>query len=185
MPGSDLQCCVPRSVNSFKTYDDLLHYCDHSAAPVGRMVLYVLGYRDEHLQLLSDATCIGLQLANFWQDVSRDLASGRVYIPREDMRRFGYDEGRLRAGVADAAFRDLMRFEVQRARDLFARGRQLEALIDRRARVDIRLFRLGGEATLDAIERAGYDVLSSRPRVSKATKLWLAASNGARMRLGV
>lgn len=176
---------MDQRATSFETYDDLLHYCEYSAAPVGRMVLYVLGYRDEHLQRLSDATCIGLQLANFWQDVSRDLANGRVYLPREDIRRFEYDEQRLRTGVVDAPFRELMRFEVQRARDLFAQGRELEALIDRRARLDVRLFRLGGEATLDAIARAGYDVLSSRPRVSKAKKLWLAASNGARMRAGV
>ena len=176
---------MDQRITSFETYDGLLEYCDHSAAPVGRMVLYVLGYRDEERQRLSDATCVGLQLANFCQDVSVDLAKGRIYIPLDDMRRFGYDEERLRAGVADAQFRDLMRFEVQRARDLFARGRELESRLDRRARIDVRLFRLGGEAVLDAIERADYDVLSSRPRVSKSKKLRMAASNGIRMRLGV
>ncbi len=176
---------MDQRITSFETYEELLRYCVHSAAPVGRMVLYVLGYRDEELQQLSDATCIGLQLANFWQDVGVDLAKGRIYVPREDMRRVGYDEERLRAGVVDGTFRDLMRFEVQRARDLFARGRMLESRIDRRARIDVRLFRLGGEAVLDAIERANYDVLSSRPRVGKGKKLQMAAWNGVRMRLGV
>lgn len=176
---------IDQRVSSFETYDDLLQYCSHSATPVGRMVLYVLGYRDERRQLLSDATCIGLQLANFWQDVSRDLGVGRIYIPIEDMRRFGYSEADLRAGIADERYRALMRFEVGRARELFAQGRRLEPLIDRRARTDVRLFRLGGEAVLDAIERAGYDTLTQRPRVAKAKKLWMAVSNGLRMKVGV
>jgi len=147
-------------------------------------VLYVLGYRDEERQRLSDATCIGLQLANFWQDVSRYLAKGRAYIPLEDMRRFGYGIEELRGGVVNDAFRELMRFEVGRARGLFGRGRGLEALVDRRARTDVRLFRLGGEAVLDAIEKADYNVLSSRPRTPKSKKLWMAATNGLRMKLG-
>jgi squalene synthase HpnC len=171
--------------SQFETYDELMHYCAHSAAPVGRMVLHVLGYSDEPRQLLSDATCIGLQLANFWQDVSRDLEKGRIYIPLEDMRRFDYSADDLRAGVVDDRFRALMRFEVGRARDLFAQGRALEPLVDRRACTDVRLFRLGGEAVLDAIEKANYDVLTSRPRTSKAAKLWLAASNGVRMKIGI
>jgi squalene synthase HpnC len=175
---------IDQRVASFETYDDLARYCEHSAAPVGRMVLYVLGYRDEERQRLSDATCNGLQLANFWQDVSVDLAKGRVYIPLEDMRRFGYSTDDLRARVVNAAFRDLIRFEVRRARELFDRGRDLEARLDRRARLDVRLFRLGGEAVLDAIEGADYDVLSSRPRVSKGKKLWMALSNGVRMKAG-
>jgi squalene synthase HpnC len=176
---------MDQTITRFDTYDDLLHYCEHSAAPVGRMVLYVLGYRDERRQELADATCIGLQLANFWQDVPRDLAKGRIYIPLDDMRLFGYGEQSLRAGTADDAFRSLMRFEVNRVRGLFERGRELESLVDRRARTDVRLFRLGGEAVLDAIERAHYDVLSRRPRVSKPKKLWMALSNGVRMKLGV
>ena len=176
---------MDQRITRFETYDDLLHYCEHSATPVGRMVLYVLGYRDERRQRLSDATCIGLQLANFWQDVSVDLANGRIYIPLDDMRMFGYSEECLRDGVADDAFRALMRFEGNRARQLFAQGRELEALVDRRARTDVRLFRLGGEAVLDAIERADYDVLSQRPRVAKAKKLWMALSSGLRMKVGV
>lgn len=176
---------MDQRVTSYDTYNDLLRYCELSAAPVGSMVLHALGYHDEERHSLAAATCVGLQLANFWQDVSVDLCIGRVYIPQQDMRDVGYSADALRAGVVNDAFRDLMRREVARARDLFARGRELEALIDRRARTDVRLFRLGGEAVLNAIERADYDVLSRRPRVGKAKKAWMALTSGARIKLGL
>jgi squalene synthase HpnC len=176
---------MDQRITRFPTYADLEDYCRHSATPVGRMVLHALGYRDEHRQELADATCIGLQLANFWQDVTVDLVKGRIYIPQEDMERFGYGEAKLRAGVVNDAFRALMRFEVGRARELFARGRALEDLVDRRARIDVRLFRLGGEAVLDAIEAQDYDVLTRRPRTSRATKARLALVAGVRLKLGV
>lgn len=169
----------------FETYDELLDYCTFSANPVGRMVLCVLGYGDARRQALADATCTALQLANFWQDMSRDLAQDRIYVPIEDLRRFDYAEHDLRAGVVDGRFCALIRFEVDRARALFARGAALEQLVDRRARTDVRLFRLGGEAVLKAIEAARYDVLSSRPRVGRARKLWMALANGVRMKAGV
>lgn len=169
----------------FETYDELLFYCEHSATPVGRMVLHALGERDEERMRLADATCTGLQLANFWQDVSVDLGKGRIYLPLEDLRRFGYREQDLHAGVVDDRWRALLRFEVTRARELFARGRVLEARVGRGARADVRLFRLGGEAVLDAIERANYDVLSQRPRVSGRRKAWMALANGVRLKLGV
>ena len=175
---------MDQRLTRFPTYADLLRYCDHSATPVGRMVLHLLGCHDEARQELSDSTCIALQLANFWQDVSVDLTRGRVYLPLEDMQRFGCGEDQLAGGEADDAFRRLMRFEVERARGLFAAGRALENLVDRGARTDVRLFRLGGEAVLDAIAAAGYDVLSARPRVSRAKKGWMALSNGVRMKLG-
>jgi squalene synthase HpnC len=176
---------MDQRVTRFETYEDLLHYCSYSATPVGRMVLYVLRYRDEQRQRLSDATCIGLQLANFWQDVRRDWGKGRVYLPQEDLRRFGVSEADIAAHRCTPAFRELMRFEVDRTRALFNEGRALEALIDRRARLDIRLFRLGGEAVLDAIEAARYDTLTARPVVAKSRKAWMALSNGARLKLGI
>jgi squalene synthase HpnC len=169
----------------FETWDELLHYCEHSATPVGRMVLYVLGYRDEERQKLSDATCIGLQLANFWQDVTVDWEKGRVYIPREDMDRFGVPEETLAAREPTAPFRRLMQFEVERARTLFTQGRALERKVDRRARSDIRLFRLGGEAILSAIVARRYDVLSARPAIPKWRKAWMGLSSGIRLKLGV
>jgi len=168
--------------STFASYEQLRDYCDYSATPVGRMVLYTLGYRDEERQRLADATCIGLQLANFWQDVSVDLEKGRVYLPLDDLRTFGYGEEELRAGIVNAAFRSLLRFEVERTRALFRQGRGLERLVDRGARLDVMLFRLAGEAVLDAIEAAGYDVLHGRPRVSRWTKARMMLVQGARLK---
>jgi squalene synthase HpnC len=176
---------IDQRQSRYATYADLLDYCACSATPVGRMVLHLLGYRDEERGRLADATCTALQLANFWQDVSVDLGKGRVYLPEEDLARFGYSEAELRAGVVNDALRRLIEFEVGRARELFASGKRLEALVERSARTDVRLFRLGGEAVLDAIERAGYDVLSRRPRVGRARKAWLALSTGLRLKAGL
>lgn len=164
-----------QTVTRYETFDNLLDYCAHSANPVGHMVLYVFGYRDEERQRLSDATCTALQLANFWQDVLRDLEMGRVYIPLEDIERFGYSEADLLARRTTPEFRRLMSFEVARAREHFREGLPLIEMVSGRLRVDLRLFSLGGLAVLDEIERANYDVLSRRPRVSKARRLLLAA----------
>ncbi len=174
---------IDQRAHRHRTYGDLLHYCDHSANPVGRLFLYLFGYRDEERQRLADATCTALQLTNFWQDVRRDLEMGRVYIPQEDMERFGYPEERLQAGVADEAFRDLMRFQVDRARALFDQGARLVDMVDGAARLDIALFTLGGLHILKAIERQGYDVLRSRPTLSKAVKARLLVSTAARLKL--
>ena len=165
----------------YSTYDDLLHYCSHSAEPVGRMVLYVLGYRNPERQALSDATCTALQLANFWQDVHRDYQMGRIYIPQEDMSRFGYSEEELAAGVVNDRFRSLMRFQVDRAEALFRQGLPLQNLLHGRARLDIALFSRGGMAVLAAIRRQNYDVLSRRPVVTRTRKLWLMLSSIARL----
>ena len=171
---------IDQRVSRFETHEDLLEYCSYSATPVGRMVLAVLGYHDAERSALADATCIGLQLANFWQDVSVDIGKGRVYLPQEDLRRFGCDDQQIIERRFDERFHELMRFEVERAREYFAEGSALEALVPRSVRTDIRLFRLGGEAILDAIERAGYDTLSARPRVSRPVKLRLALVQGLR-----
>ena len=165
------------------TYDDLLFYCDHSANPVGRLFLYLFGYSDAERQRLSDATCTALQLANFWQDVRRDLEMGRIYIPLEDMVQFGCTEENLRAGVADDAFRELMRFEVERARGLFAEGAALVDAVEGIVRLDIALFTEGGMHILNAIERQDYDVLSRRPTLSKLARTRLAAGTAIRMKL--
>jgi squalene synthase HpnC len=155
------------------TYQDLLFYCDHSANPVGHLFLYLFGYRDEERQRLADATCTALQLTNFWQDVGRDWGKGRVYIPLEDMERFGYSVDDLARGVVNDAFRRLMAFEVERTRALFRKGLALVEKVEGIVRVDILLFSLGGMAVLDAIERQGYDTLTRRPVLSRARKAWL------------
>ena len=169
----------------YATYEELDDYCRHSANPVGHMVLYAFGHRDIERQALSDYTCTALQLANFWQDVARDYAMGRVYIPQEDMERFGYSEGQLARGDVTQEFRDLMAFEVERARGLFRRGMELVGTLGGRAKLDVALFSLGGVKVLDAIERQGYDVLSSRPTLSGATKLRLMLSTTLKLGLGL
>jgi squalene synthase HpnC len=164
-----------QTVTRYPTFDDLLGYCQNSANPVGRLVLYVCGYRDAERQQLSDFTCTALQLANFWQDVSVDYAKGRIYLPLEDLRRFGVSEDDLAAQRNTPAFCDLMRFEVERARDWFRRGWPLASLVDRGLALDIELFSRGGQEILNAIERQGYGVLGRRPAISKPRKLALVA----------
>ena len=167
----------------FPTYHDLLHYCDHSANPVGRMVLHVLGDRSEESHRLSDATCTALQLANFWQDVKRDYDAGRVYLPLEDMERFGYSEADLAAGVVNDNLRELMAFEVDRAQGLFEQGYALIERLEGRFKLDIALFTKGGMSILDSIRRQDYDVLTDRPIVTPGRKLWLMASTALRLAL--
>jgi len=170
---------------TWATYDDLLHYCDHSANPVGRLVLYVFGYRDEERQRLSDATCTALQLTNFWQDVKRDLNKGRIYLPLADMARFGYSAEELKRGVENDAFVRLMAFEVDRARHLFHEGLRLIPSVDGKLRLDLKLFTLGGMKILDAIEREHYHVLERRPHLSKAQKTRLVLGTYLKMKLGL
>ena len=160
-------------ISRYATYDELMAYCRYSANPVGRLVLYLCGYRDEQRQLLSDATCSALQLTNFWQDVTVDLEKGRIYLPLEDLRRFGYTEEELCNRIVNDRFITLMRFEVERARELFQTGLQLCEQLDRRVRLDIELFNRGGLAILDQIKAQGYDTLTRRPSLSKARKMGL------------
>jgi squalene synthase HpnC len=162
-----------QSVTEYLTFSQLADYCTRSANPVGRLVLYVAGASDDENARLSDATCTALQLANFWQDVARDLASGRIYLPREDRDRFGYAEGDLRALRFTPAFAELMRFEVDRTRELFEQGLPLANRIPGPLSVDVALFSRGGMAILDRIEAFGYDVLSARPSLGKWAKIGL------------
>ena len=167
-------------VNRYETFADLLGYCRYSANPVGHLVLYVCGYRDAEHQALSDCTCTALQLANFWQDVSVDYAKGRIYLPMEDLRRFHVSEQDIAAQRNTAEFCDLMRFEVDRARDWFERGLGLIEKVDRELAIDIELFSRGGQEVLNAIEAQGFNVLGRRPAISKARKLALVARAACR-----
>ena len=167
----------------YTAYRDLEYYCQHSANPVGHLVLYVFGYRDRERQALADDTCTALQLTNFWQDIARDYAMGRVYLPQEDMERFEYSEGLLAQRLFTPQFRELMRFEVERARELFRRGLKLVETLEDQFKLDVALFNLGGMRVLDAIERQGYDVLSRRPQLSKAAKVRLMAATALKLKL--
>ena len=174
---------MDQAMKRYATYADLEHYCRHSANPVGHLVLYVCGYRDEERQRLSDYTCTALQLANFWQDVARDYAMGRIYIPKEDMDQFSYTEEELAQGVVTDGFRRLMAFEVDRARELFHQGLPLTDRVDGTLKLDIALFSKGGLSVLDSIERQGFDVLSRRPVVGRARKLFLLISTLLKLKL--
>jgi squalene synthase HpnC len=158
-------------VRRYETFDQLRDYCRRSADPVGRLVLYMCGYRDGRRQQLSDFTCTALQLANFWQDVRRDLHDlDRIYIPAESMGKFGVTEDQLRAGRVDQAYRDLIRFEVERTEQLFQQGDELLPLLNNQVRPQVKLFGMGGRAILQAIRDRDYDTLTSRPSLSKWQK---------------
>jgi squalene synthase HpnC len=167
-----------QTVTRYATMDEVLGYCRYSANPVGRLVLYACGEvspetKEENFRL-SDATCSALQLANFWQDVRVDFAKDRVYLPQEDMRRFGVDDETIARGEATPEFRALLRHEVNYARALFERGLPLIGRVNRDLAFDLDLFSRGGLEILRAIESRDYDVLSARPSISKRTKLTLA-----------
>jgi squalene synthase HpnC len=164
-----------QTITRYETFEDLVGYCHYSANPVGHLVLYLCGYRDAERQSLSDYTCTALQLANFWQDVSVDYCKGRIYLPLEDLRRHQVSELDICATRNTRAFCEMMRFQVERARDWFRQGRPLARQVDRDLAVDLELFTRGGQEILNAIERRGYAVLGRRPAISKVRKLALVA----------
>jgi squalene synthase HpnC len=163
-----------QTVTRYESMQDVLGYCRYSANPVGRLVLYACGEVSEENFRLSDATCSALQLANFWQDVRVDFAKDRVYLPQDDMHRFGVSDETIARGVATPEFRALLRHEVDYARAMFERGLPLIGRVNRDLALDLDLFSRGGLEILHAIERRNYDVLSQRPAISKTTKLGLA-----------
>ncbi len=168
-----------QTVTRFETFNDVLDYCRYSANPVGHLVLYLGGYNDAERQELSDSTCTALQLANFWQDVTVDFQKERLYLPLEDLRRFGVTVENIAARRCTPQFIEMMKFEVERARDWFRRGLPLIKMVGRELAVDLELFSRGGQEILTAIERQGYDVLKQRPVISKPRKLLLVARAAA------
>jgi squalene synthase HpnC len=150
-------------IKRYETYAQLLDYCRRSANPVGRLVLHLCRSFDDERAHLADCTCTGLQLANFWQDVARDFAIGRVYLPAEDRRRFGYVDEELEARRFTPAFGELLRFEVERARILLRQGMALVSRMPADVQIDIELFGQGGLAILDKIEEINYNVWQNRP----------------------
>lgn len=159
----------------YESFDELRGYCRYSADPVGRLVLHLGRCYSNDDAVLSDCICTGLQLVNHWQDVARDHAKGRVYLPHEDLRRFGVDEAVLSGRQTTAQFRDLLKFEVDRAEQYLLSGRELCTRVAPVLRRQVRLFLGGGLAIVDEIRRADYDVLSRRPTVSRWRKVRLLA----------
>jgi squalene synthase HpnC/squalene synthase HpnD len=157
-----------QTVKRYETWDAVLDYCVYSANPVGRLVLCLCGYRDEERQRLSDATCTALQLANFWQDVARDLEKGRIYIPLDLAAAHCLKESDLVERRFDKRYVNLMGDLIARTRVLFAEGLPLAKMVDARLSVDLEMFSRGGLAVLDAIEASGYDTLHRRPAIGKS-----------------
>jgi squalene synthase HpnC/squalene synthase HpnD len=162
-----------QKIQRYATWDEVLRYCTYSANPVGRLVLHLCDYRDDERQRLSDFTCTALQLANFWQDVSRDLEKCRIYIPLEELSKHGLIEEDIVARRFDPRYVALMKSLIARTRELFDAGMPLAQRVNAGLRTDIELFSRGGLAILDAIEASGYNTLSHRPSLSKWTKVRL------------
>jgi squalene synthase HpnC len=160
----------------YARFEELMEYCRHSANPIGHLVLYVFSEMEDSHARFSDQICTALQLTNFWQDMSLDWTKGRLYLPLEDLERFGYTEDDLREAVVDDRFRRLMEFEVCRTREIFARGKDLLHVVSGPLRFELLLTYRGGMAILDAIEKQGYAVLNRRPVLSIWDKVSIGLS---------
>jgi squalene synthase HpnC len=159
----------------YADFDEVLNYCARSANPVGRLILLLFGYRDEGLHKLSDHICTALQLTNFWQDVAVDIGKDRVYLPLDEMERFGVSIGDLQARRFSDRYAALLKFQVERTRDFFKKGKNLPALVSGRLAVELKLTWLGGMRILERIEKQRYDTLGARPKITAADKFRLVA----------
>jgi squalene synthase HpnC len=173
---------VDQRVSRYETWEQLRGYCALSADPVGELVLGVLGLDTPARIALSNSICTALQLTEHCQDVAEDLVRGRVYLPGEDLERFGCTTAELAAEHAGGPLREVLAFEVARARGLLADGAPLIAQLHGRPRLAVAAFAAGGRAALDAIERAGYDVLAGPPRATRARRLLALAATLAQSR---
>ncbi len=162
---------MDQRVSRYQTWEELRGYCRLSADPVGELVLGVLGVATPARVALSDSICTALQLTEHCQDVAEDYASGRVYLPAEDLARFGCATAALAAEHADGPLREVLAFEVARARGLLADGSPLIDELHGRARLALAGFVAGGRSALEAIERAGFDVLAGPPRATRSRRL--------------
>jgi squalene synthase HpnC len=170
----------------YENWEELLEYTHYSANPVGRLVLWVCGYKEESLALLSDKVCTGLRLAKFWQDVVEDAERGRRYLPAESMLRFGVDEGQIVGRVFTPEFRAMMQELIVRTRAMLLEGGALSLHVDRELKVVLDLALKGGEAILNGIARQDYDVLRGSPMVSKTrTAGLLVEALAGKLRVGM
>ena len=154
----------------YANWDEIVDYCKYSANPVGRLVLMLCGYHDGERFRMSDATCTGLQLANFWQDVTVDWAKDRVYLPQDLLARHGSGDHDIAGRNATPGFRAAMAEAVGEARRYFHEGWPLSKTLQPRLALDIALFSRGGMFILDKIERQNWDVLRARPKISKTER---------------
>lgn len=166
----------------YESREQLLDYCRRSANPIGRLILLLFGYRDEERHNWSDDICTALQLANHWQDVTVDLDKDRVYLPDEDLSRFNLEVDDLKRRKNGERFRHLMKFEVDRTREMFGRGKPLCTSVHGRLGLELRAVWLGGMRILELIEQNDYDVFAHRPVITATDKLmilFIAANTAA------
>ncbi len=161
----------------YADYAEICDYCKRSANPIGRLLLHLYGVTDEASLKRSDAICTGLQLANFWQDIAVDWAKDRVYLPAEDMRRFGVSERHIANATCDSPWQRLLAFEVDRARTLLQDGRPLARVLPLRLRLELRMVVAGGLRILERIDAVRGDVFRHRPMLT--TRDWSALSLSA------
>ncbi|MCU7494510.1 MAG: squalene synthase HpnC [Ignavibacteria bacterium] len=154
-------------VKRYNTFEEVMDYCRFSANPVGRIILELFEVRSEKLALLSDKICSALQLANFYQDASIDLKKGRIYIPLEEMKKFNVTENDFELKKINTNFKELIRLQVDRTRELFLEGKPLTAFLPRPLNLEIKWTVLGGLEILDKIKDNGYDVINKRPKLGK------------------
>ena len=159
----------------YANFNEVLDYCVRSANPVGRLILLLFDYRDEQLHRLSDHICTALQLANFWQDVSVDIGKDRVYLPEDELARFGVSINDLREGRFTKNYAALLKFQVDRTWDIFKQGRPLPEQVSGRLKYELRLTWFGGTRILERIEELSYDTLNQRPVISTFDKLRILA----------
>jgi squalene synthase HpnC len=173
---------VDQRVTRYQTWEQLRGYCALSADPVGELVLGVLGIATPARVALSDSICTALQLIEHCQDVAEDFAAGRVYLPAEDLARFGCTTEDLTAAHAGEHLREVIAFELARSRALLDDGAPLIDEVRGRARLALAAFVAGGRAAVNAIERAGCDVLAGAPRAARTRRLMALAGTLARRR---
>lgn len=147
----------------YANFDELLDYCRRSANPVGNLLLHLYGEASEVNIKYSDAICTSLQLINFWQDVAKDWTIGRIYLPQDDLAEYGVSEAQIASGQTDANWRALMKFEVERAREMMLYGKPLGTILTGRIGLEMRMIVQGGLRILDKLEAADYDMFDKRP----------------------
>ena len=160
-------------IKRYGTFKDILYYCKHSANPVGRLVLELFNIRNEQLNIYSDNVCTALQLANFYQDVGVDIEKGRIYIPLDEMKKFGVEENVFVKKKNNVKFKELLRHQVEKKEKMSLEGRKLLRHLPYRLKLEIGWTILGGEKILEKIESLDYEVLNNRPKLSKAGYLTL------------
>ncbi len=178
-------CEMDLTKSTYETFGEVTQYCRRVASAVGLIVIHICGYENDRAVEYAIDLGIAMQLTNILRDVEEDAQAGRVYLPREELERFGYSTDELMAGTVNEPFRNLMRFQVERARRYFESGSRLFPLMDRRSRACPRTMASVYRGLLDRIEASGYDVFSGKIELSPASKAVLAARLWLQSRLPI